>query len=205
MLLVIKRRKKAFPKHQVFLLCVSSVIPVLGSLPAAVCSPKTRLSNQEGTISNMVLMRTVWQRAWSVCAIDLCEEEEFKVLLLELKHKHDVIMKSQMRHKSSLSRRTSSTGSRGWVVLCPAGHLGTGLATQVCLQSTLRSVRTTHLSFLSEFWMAVAHLGCWKQSSFGEQLFHLEEVLILGGEMVLCWCGLRTVLSTGPNGENLPC
>lgn len=44
---------------------------------------------------------------------DLCEEEEFKVLLLELKHKHDVIMKSQLRHKSSLSRRTSSTGSRG--------------------------------------------------------------------------------------------
>ncbi|XP_003220634.1 protein phosphatase 1 regulatory inhibitor subunit 16B [Anolis carolinensis] len=48
--------------------------------------------------------------------IDLCEEEEFKVLLLELKHKHDVIMKSQMRHKTSLSRRTSSTGSRGKVV-----------------------------------------------------------------------------------------
>ncbi|XP_026934113.1 protein phosphatase 1 regulatory inhibitor subunit 16B isoform X2 [Sagmatias obliquidens] len=48
--------------------------------------------------------------------IDLCEEEEFKVLLLELKHKHDVIMKSQLRHKSSLSRRTSSAGSRGWCV-----------------------------------------------------------------------------------------
>ncbi|XP_004867829.1 protein phosphatase 1 regulatory inhibitor subunit 16B isoform X2 [Heterocephalus glaber] len=48
--------------------------------------------------------------------IDLCEEEEFKVLLLELKHKHDVIMKSQLRHKSSLSRRTSSAGSRGWYV-----------------------------------------------------------------------------------------
>lgn len=45
--------------------------------------------------------------------LDLCEEEEFKVLLLELKHKHDVIMKSQLRHKSSLSRRTSSAGSRG--------------------------------------------------------------------------------------------
>ncbi|KAL1766054.1 phosphatase 1 regulatory inhibitor subunit 16B isoform X1 [Sigmodon hispidus] len=48
--------------------------------------------------------------------IDLCEEEEFKVLLLELKHKHDVIMKSQLRHKSSLSRRTSSAGSHGKVV-----------------------------------------------------------------------------------------
>lgn len=48
--------------------------------------------------------------------IDLCEEEEFRVLLLELKHKHDVIMKSQLRHKSSLSRRTSSAGSRGKVV-----------------------------------------------------------------------------------------
>lgn len=48
-----------------------------------------------------------------LCPSDLCEEEEFKVLLLELKHKHDVIMKSQLRHKSSLSRRTSSAGSRG--------------------------------------------------------------------------------------------
>ncbi|EHB08711.1 Protein phosphatase 1 regulatory inhibitor subunit 16B [Heterocephalus glaber] len=47
--------------------------------------------------------------------IDLCEGEEFKVLLLELKHKHDVIMKSQLRHKSSLSQRTSSAGSRGWL------------------------------------------------------------------------------------------
>ncbi|XP_074868149.1 protein phosphatase 1 regulatory inhibitor subunit 16B [Carettochelys insculpta] len=54
--------------------------------------------------------------AFDEMPIDLCEEEEFKVLLLELKHKHDVIMKSQMRHKSSLSRRTSSTGSRGKVV-----------------------------------------------------------------------------------------
>uniref|UniRef100_A0A8C8VN93 Protein phosphatase 1 regulatory inhibitor subunit 16B n=1 Tax=Pelusios castaneus TaxID=367368 RepID=A0A8C8VN93_9SAUR len=54
--------------------------------------------------------------AFDEMPIDLCEEEEFKVLLLELKHKHDVIMKSQLRHKSSLSRRTSSTGSRGKVV-----------------------------------------------------------------------------------------
>nr|XP_055163560.1 protein phosphatase 1 regulatory inhibitor subunit 16B isoform X2 [Nyctereutes procyonoides] len=60
--------------------------------------------------------------------IDLCEEEEFKVLLLELKHKHDVIMKSQLRHKSSLSRRTSSAGSRGWCVepACRTGPTCTG-------------------------------------------------------------------------------
>ncbi|XP_005392586.1 PREDICTED: protein phosphatase 1 regulatory inhibitor subunit 16B isoform X2 [Chinchilla lanigera] len=60
--------------------------------------------------------------------IDLCEEEEFKVLLLELKHKHDVIMKSQLRHKSSLSRRTSSAGSRGWYVepACRTGPTCTG-------------------------------------------------------------------------------
>ncbi|KAM9589538.1 protein phosphatase 1 regulatory inhibitor subunit 16B isoform 2-T5 [Trichechus inunguis] len=64
--------------------------------------------------------------------IDLCEEEEFKVLLLELKHKHDVIMKSQLRHKSSLSRRTSSAGSRGWYVepACQTGPTCTGRSTR---------------------------------------------------------------------------
>uniref|UniRef100_A0A9J8BET3 Protein phosphatase 1 regulatory subunit 16A n=1 Tax=Cyprinus carpio carpio TaxID=630221 RepID=A0A9J8BET3_CYPCA len=45
--------------------------------------------------------------------IDLCEDEEFRNHLLELKHKHDIIMKSQLKHKTSLCRRTSSTGSRG--------------------------------------------------------------------------------------------
>ncbi|XP_065128481.1 protein phosphatase 1 regulatory inhibitor subunit 16B [Paramisgurnus dabryanus] len=48
--------------------------------------------------------------------IDLCEDEEFRNHLLELKHKHDIIMKSQLKHKTSLCRRTSSTGSRGKVV-----------------------------------------------------------------------------------------
>ncbi|XP_030067218.1 protein phosphatase 1 regulatory inhibitor subunit 16B [Microcaecilia unicolor] len=48
--------------------------------------------------------------------LDLCEDDEFKAFLLELKHKHDVIMKSQQKQKSSLSRRTSSAGSRGKVV-----------------------------------------------------------------------------------------
>ncbi|XP_029468099.1 protein phosphatase 1 regulatory inhibitor subunit 16B [Rhinatrema bivittatum] len=48
--------------------------------------------------------------------LDLCEDDDFKAFLLELKHKHDIIMKSQQKHKSSLSRRTSSAGSRGKVV-----------------------------------------------------------------------------------------
>ncbi|KAM7422922.1 hypothetical protein PAMA_010792 [Pampus argenteus] len=48
--------------------------------------------------------------------IDLCEDEEFRAILLDLKHKHDVIMKSQLKHKTSLCRRTSSAGSRGKVV-----------------------------------------------------------------------------------------
>ncbi|XP_014340718.1 protein phosphatase 1 regulatory inhibitor subunit 16B [Latimeria chalumnae] len=48
--------------------------------------------------------------------IDLCDDEELRSALLELKHKHDIIMKSQLKHKSSLSRRSSSTGSRGKVV-----------------------------------------------------------------------------------------
>ncbi|XP_016097251.1 protein phosphatase 1 regulatory inhibitor subunit 16B-like [Sinocyclocheilus grahami] len=47
--------------------------------------------------------------------IDLCEDEEFRNHLLELKHKHDIIMKSQLKHKTSLCRRTSSTGSRGYI------------------------------------------------------------------------------------------
>uniref|UniRef100_A0A3B3ZVJ0 Protein phosphatase 1 regulatory subunit 16A n=1 Tax=Periophthalmus magnuspinnatus TaxID=409849 RepID=A0A3B3ZVJ0_9GOBI len=48
--------------------------------------------------------------------IDLCEDEEFRNILLDLKHKHDIIMKSQNKHKTSLCRRTSSAGSRGKVV-----------------------------------------------------------------------------------------
>ncbi|MBN3271370.1 PP16B inhibitor, partial [Polyodon spathula] len=48
--------------------------------------------------------------------IDLCEDEELKTMLLDLKHKHDIIMKSQLTHKTSLCRRTSSAGSRGKVV-----------------------------------------------------------------------------------------
>ncbi|KAM4692049.1 protein phosphatase 1 regulatory inhibitor subunit 16B [Rhinophrynus dorsalis] len=48
--------------------------------------------------------------------LDLCEDEELRSLLLELKHKHDLIMKSQQKNKSSLSRRSSSTGSHGKVV-----------------------------------------------------------------------------------------
>ncbi|XP_026866541.2 protein phosphatase 1 regulatory inhibitor subunit 16B isoform X2 [Electrophorus electricus] len=48
--------------------------------------------------------------------IDLCEDEDFRNHLLDLKHKHDVIMKSQLQHKTSLCRRTSSAGSRGKVV-----------------------------------------------------------------------------------------
>ncbi|XP_028854557.1 protein phosphatase 1 regulatory inhibitor subunit 16B isoform X2 [Denticeps clupeoides] len=48
--------------------------------------------------------------------IDLCEDEEFRAVLLDLKQKHDIIMKSQLKHKTSLCRRTSSAGSRGKVV-----------------------------------------------------------------------------------------
>lgn len=89
--------------------------------------------NKQGSLSSLplcprsvseLLVRLHWWPLWyraptlppaavSCTPSDLCEEEEFKVLLLELKHKHDVIMKSQLRHKSSLSRRTSSAGSRG--------------------------------------------------------------------------------------------
>ncbi|XP_066522003.1 protein phosphatase 1 regulatory inhibitor subunit 16B isoform X2 [Hoplias malabaricus] len=46
--------------------------------------------------------------------IDLCEDEEFRNHLLDLKHKHDIILKSQLKHKTSLCRRTSSTGSLKW-------------------------------------------------------------------------------------------
>ncbi|KAJ8279915.1 hypothetical protein COCON_G00069810 [Conger conger] len=48
--------------------------------------------------------------------LDVCADDEVRAKLLELKHKHDAIMKSQDRHKGSLQRRVSSTGSRGKVV-----------------------------------------------------------------------------------------
>ncbi|KAG6926947.1 protein phosphatase 1 regulatory subunit 16A, partial [Chelydra serpentina] len=48
--------------------------------------------------------------------LDVCGDEEVRAKLLELKHKHDAVMKSHDKHKSLLQRRTSSAGSRGKVV-----------------------------------------------------------------------------------------
>ncbi|XP_024910101.1 protein phosphatase 1 regulatory subunit 16A isoform X2 [Cynoglossus semilaevis] len=48
--------------------------------------------------------------------LDVCVDEEVRARLTDLKHKHDAIMKSQDRHKGTLQRRVSSTGSRGKVV-----------------------------------------------------------------------------------------
>lgn len=47
------------------------------------------------------------------CLSDLCVDEEVRAKLMDLKHKHDAIMKSQDRQKGTLQRRASSTGSRG--------------------------------------------------------------------------------------------
>lgn len=44
---------------------------------------------------------------------DVCMDEEVRAKLMDLKHKHDAIMKSQDRQKGTLQRRASSTGSRG--------------------------------------------------------------------------------------------
>lgn len=48
--------------------------------------------------------------------LDVCMDEEVRAKLLDLKHKHDAIMKSQDRQKGTLQRTVSSTGSRGKVV-----------------------------------------------------------------------------------------
>ncbi|KAF7661765.1 hypothetical protein LDENG_00253530 [Lucifuga dentata] len=48
--------------------------------------------------------------------LDVCTDEELRAKLLDLKHKHDAIMKSQDRQKGTLQRLASSTGSRGKVV-----------------------------------------------------------------------------------------
>ncbi|KAG7325361.1 hypothetical protein KOW79_011677 [Hemibagrus wyckioides] len=48
--------------------------------------------------------------------LDVCVDEELRAKLLELKHKHDAIMKNQDKHKGSLQRRASSASSRGKVV-----------------------------------------------------------------------------------------
>ncbi|KAF7704913.1 protein phosphatase 1 regulatory subunit 16A [Silurus meridionalis] len=48
--------------------------------------------------------------------LDVCMDEEVRAKLLELKHKHDAIMKNQDKHKGSLQRRASSASSRGKVV-----------------------------------------------------------------------------------------
>ncbi|XP_051771309.1 protein phosphatase 1 regulatory subunit 16A [Ctenopharyngodon idella] len=48
--------------------------------------------------------------------LDVCTDEEVRAKMTELKHKHDAIMKGQEKHKNTLQRRVSSTGSRGKVV-----------------------------------------------------------------------------------------
>ncbi|KAM9839636.1 protein phosphatase 1 regulatory subunit 16A [Aulostomus maculatus] len=48
--------------------------------------------------------------------LDVCMDEEVRAKLLDLKNKHDAIMKSQDRQRGTLQRRASSTGSRGKVV-----------------------------------------------------------------------------------------
>ncbi|KAK2509011.1 hypothetical protein MC885_013694 [Smutsia gigantea] len=48
--------------------------------------------------------------------LDLCGGEEVRAKLLELKHKHDALLRAQGRQRSLLRRRTSSAGSRGKVV-----------------------------------------------------------------------------------------
>lgn len=53
---------------------------------------------------------------FNFCAVafsDVCMDEEVRAKLMDLKHKHDAIMKSQDRQKGTLQRRASSTGSRG--------------------------------------------------------------------------------------------
>lgn len=44
----------------------------------------------------------------------MCTDEEVRAKMMDLKHKHDAIMKGQDKHKNTLQRRVSSTGSRGW-------------------------------------------------------------------------------------------
>ncbi|XP_077022594.1 protein phosphatase 1 regulatory subunit 16A isoform X2 [Tamandua tetradactyla] len=48
--------------------------------------------------------------------LDVCGDEEVRAKLLELKHKHDALLRSQGPPRSLLRRRTSSAGSRGKVV-----------------------------------------------------------------------------------------
>jgi len=43
----------------------------------------------------------------------VCGDEEVRAKLLELKHKHDALLRAQGRQRSLLRRRTSSAGSRG--------------------------------------------------------------------------------------------
>ncbi|XP_032465562.1 protein phosphatase 1 regulatory subunit 16A isoform X2 [Phocoena sinus] len=48
--------------------------------------------------------------------LDVCGDEEVRAKLLELKHKHDALLRALGRQRSLLRRRTSSAGSRGKVV-----------------------------------------------------------------------------------------
>lgn len=56
-----------------------------------------------------------WECTLSLCALsaDVCGDEEVRAKLLELKHKHEALLRAQGRQRSLLRRRASSAGSRG--------------------------------------------------------------------------------------------
>lgn len=61
---------------------------------------------------NLFLLNPLWL-TFAAAFPDVCVDEEVRARLMDLKHKHDAIMKSQDRQKGTLQRRASSTGSRG--------------------------------------------------------------------------------------------
>lgn len=65
----------------------------------------------EKPVTNALLL--IFLTFAACCISDVCMDEEMRAKLMDLKHKHDAIMKSQDRQKGTLQRRASSTGSRG--------------------------------------------------------------------------------------------
>uniref|UniRef100_S4RVA8 Uncharacterized protein n=1 Tax=Petromyzon marinus TaxID=7757 RepID=S4RVA8_PETMA len=49
--------------------------------------------------------------------VDLCEDDDMRQRLVDLKMKRDAIMRTQGHARSSLQRKTSSVGSRGYVMM----------------------------------------------------------------------------------------
>lgn len=89
---------------------------VLDETPLGECRRTFLITFQSNVFVDKLILLSLFPSSKNMLWLlsDVCVDEEVRAKLLDLKHKHDVIMKSQDRQKGTLQKRISSTGSRGY-------------------------------------------------------------------------------------------